>query len=121
MVSKEVNRWRVGSLTIRQPRDIAGERRVQGARGDENSSINNSWGRARYTHDEPYRHDAETDEDKGVALSNTVTKPGYCNGEERGSNIDWNSQELRRRTGVSKAFDDGRQEKRDAIERADDA
>jgi hypothetical protein len=108
-------------LTIAEPGDVSRECRVQGARSDKHASIDDTWSRARNTHDEADCHDAHTHEDKRIPLSHSIAVPCYCYCQDRSCDVNRYRQELRGGAGVSEASDDGWEEERDAVEGTHDA
>jgi hypothetical protein len=87
---QHITDYRLGreQLTVAEPGDVSRERRVQRARSDEYTSIDDTRSRACNTHDEPDCHDAHTHEDERIPLSHPIAVPCYCHCQDRGCDVD---------------------------------
>jgi hypothetical protein len=70
-------------------------------------------------HGEPDNHEAQARDDEGAPLADPVRAPGGYDGQDSGNDVDRHGHELRGAAGVSETLDDGREEKADAVQRAD--
>jgi hypothetical protein len=113
--------WTEHELTVAQPRYVSRECRVKRTRCDEYSSIDYTRSSAGNAHDETHGHDTQAHEDKRITLSYAITEPRHCDCEYRSSDVDWHSQKLCSRAGVSEASNNGGKEERDAVKRTDDS
>lgn len=108
---------------VGQPRDVAREARVDGARDEEHARVHDARPLSRVrreAHGEPDDHDAEEADDEGAAPAEAVRQPREDDGEDGGRDVDGHRQQLRRAGGVAQVLDDGGEEETDPVEGADD-
>ena len=110
---------------VRDPTDIARECRIDTTHGDEDPRIHQSGHitlcRRRDADNEPSRNDAHQPEDVWGPLARPVREPRDHHGKYSCRDVDWHREQLGSRRRVPQLVDDGGQEQRGAVQRADNA
>lgn len=101
-----------------EPRNDTRESRVDGAGGDENTSVDDLGISRRNTHGKADNHDAEHRDDERASLADLIGDVGDDNCENGCGDVDGNSHQLGGAGAVSEVANDGREEQADTVERA---